>query len=109
MVLEDDVDVRPEFLETELTGVFPVYEDLATWAFDNSQKPEHKSTFPASCSANDSYLFARVNCQVDVLEDIVVFWSVSERVVLEDNLAVLEDFFAVICLREVTIFNPVIL
>jgi hypothetical protein len=30
VVLEDDVDVRPEFLETELTGVFPVYEDLAT-------------------------------------------------------------------------------
>jgi len=50
-----------------------------------------------------------VNCQVDVLEDIVVFWSVSERVVLEDNLAVLEDFFAVVSLREVSVFYPVTL
>jgi hypothetical protein len=29
VVLEDDVDVRPEFLETELTGILPVYENLA--------------------------------------------------------------------------------
>jgi hypothetical protein len=38
-----------------------------------------------------------------------VFWSVSERVVLEDNLAVLEDLFAVVSLREVSVFYPVTL
>lgn len=63
MILQDNVDVGAKFLKAELADIFAIDLNATTRGFKDSKKAQHHCALSATCPADDSNLFPRLNCK----------------------------------------------
>ena len=86
VVLQNDVDVRTQFLETQLGDIVAINDDSPIRCFENAQQTEHHWALSAACATNDAYLLSSFDCEAESFEDIVKFWPIASGVVFEGDL-----------------------
>ena len=109
VVLQDDVDVRPELFETQPTDVLAVNHDPSCGGLQDSEETKHHSAFSTASTTDDSDLLSGSHNKTQVLEDIFAFWFVPETEVFEGDLSSWEDLSTEVDFFEVLIFDEVFL